>query len=210
MLPLLLAGLPLFLQAESDSALLPDGRQKIELRPSERNPFAQQVVAETAPTTLQEGATEESRLRKILRAVKISGISGKPGHKQVLLGSIIIKPGDTLPPILKNQFERLVVVSVDDSNIVLAFGEKDTAVDARKIVLPIGIKPEVTQFMYGEAFEQLVKIGPGGKIDAPPITNQGAVDFIKGSQDADLKNMADRDVDLMGVVTNAENSDKKE
>ncbi|MFZ4777214.1 MAG: hypothetical protein ACOYM3_17745 [Terrimicrobiaceae bacterium] len=207
---LLLAGFPLCLQASGDISLQPEGRQKVELRPSERNPFTQQVSVEAPVAETKEGTTEESRLRSILRAIKISGISGKPGHKQVLLGSLIIKPGDTLPKLLSNQFEDLRVVSVDDASIILAFVERDSSADARQIILPIAIKPEVTQFMYGEAFEKLVKVGANGQIDAPPLSNQGADDFLKGSQEADLKNMADRDVQLMGVIHDAEPAEKKE
>lgn len=209
-LVLLCAGIPCSLQASDDMGLQPEGRQKVELRPSERNPFTQQVSVEAPPTESDEGTTEESRLRSILRAVKIGGISGKPGRKHVLLGSLIIKPGDTLPPILNNQFEVLRVVSVDDASIILAFVERDKSQDARQVVLPIAIKPEVTQFMYGEAFEKLIKVGDNGQIDAPPLTNQGVDDFLKGSQQADLKNMADRDVQLMGVVHDSEPAEKQE
>jgi hypothetical protein len=199
---------PLLLRASSDSSLLPDGRQRAELRPSERNPFAQQITPEAAPATTQEGATEESRLRRILRAIKIGGVSGTAGHKQVLLGSLILKPGTVLPPILKNQFESLRVLSVDDTSVVLAFVERDPSVESRQIVLPYRIQPEVTQVMYGEAFEELTKVGPSGKIEAPPLTLQGANDLLKGSREAELRNMADRDVQLMGVITNAEKSTK--
>ena len=199
---------PLWVQASSDPTLFPDGRQKVDLRASERNPFAQQIAPEMPPPTTQEGTTEESRLRKLLRAMKIAGVSGNPGNKQVLLGSLILKPGTILPPILKNQVEVLKVLSVDDTAVVLAFVERDKSAAARKIVLPFRIKPEVTQVMYGEAFEELTKVTPGGKIEAPPLTLRGADDLLKGSREADLRNMAERDVELMGVITHAENSNK--
>lgn len=195
---------PLCLRASSDSSLLPEGRQRVELRSSERNPFAQQITQEVAPTTTQEGTTEESRLRRIFRAIKIGGASGTSGNKQVLLGSLILKPGTILPPILKNQIESLRVLSVDDTSVVLAFVERTPSVESRQIVLPYRIQPEVTQLMYGEALEKLAKVGPGGKIEAPPLTLPGADAFLKASTEAELRNMADRDVDLMGVVTNAE------
>lgn len=195
--------------ASSDPSLLPDGRQRVELRPSERNPFAQQIAPEVAPTTTQEGTTEDSRLRKIFRAMKIGGASGKAGEKRVLLGSLIVKPGDTLPPILNNQLEMLRVLSVDDSSIVLAFVEKDPAASARQIVLGYKLKPEVSRVMFGEAFEELTKVGPSGKIDAPPLTIQGVNDLLKGSREADLRNMADRDIQMMGVVQDVEPTEKK-
>ncbi|MCK9589923.1 MAG: hypothetical protein WC076_07860 [Terrimicrobiaceae bacterium] len=207
LLLLLLFSLPV--HASSDPSLLPDGRQGVELRPSERNPFAQQIAPEVAPTTTQEGATEDSRLRRIFRAMKIGGASGKAGEKRVLLGSLIVKPGDTLPPILNNQIEMLRVLSVDDSSIVLAFVEKDPSASARQIVLGYKLKPEVSRVMFGEAFEELTKVGPGGKIDAPPLTIQGVNDLLKGSREADLRNMADRDVQMMGVVQDVKPTEKK-
>lgn len=199
---------PLLLRASNDPSLFPDGRQRAEMRPNERNPFAQQITVEEAPANPQEGASEEARLRRIFRAMKVGGVSGSADHQQVLLGSLIIKPGATLPPILKNQSEKLRVLSVGDGGVVLAFVERDPSLAARQIALPIGIKPEVTQMMIGEAFEALTKVGPSGKIEAPPLTIQGADDFLKGSKEANLRNMADRDVQLMGVITNADKPTK--
>ena len=201
---------PLCAHASSDPSLFPDGRQKLELPSSERNPFVQQIAPEAAPAaSAQEGTTEEARLRRIFRAMKIGAVSGTPDSKQVLLGSLILKPGRTLPPLLKNQFETLRVLSVDDTSVVLAFVERDHSASARQIILPYGIKPEVTQVMFGEAFEKLTQVGPNGKIDAPPLTMQGVEEFLSGSREADLRNMADRDVQMMGVVTNADNSKKE-
>ncbi len=199
---------PLLLRASGDPSLYPDGRQKVELRPTERNPFAQQIAPEVVQANPQEGATEEARLRRILRAMKIGGVSGTPGDRRALLGSLILKPGDIVPQILKNQFEALRVLSVDETAVVLAFVERDSAVSARQIVLPLAIKPGVSQVMVGEAFEELTKVGPSGKIVAPPLTIQGVDDLLKGSREADLRNMADRDVQMMGVITNAENAKK--
>ncbi|MBE2205753.1 MAG: hypothetical protein IAE94_15585 [Chthoniobacterales bacterium] len=197
---------PLLLHAATDSSLFPDGRQRVELRPTERNPFTQQIAVQTTPTTAQEGTSEESRLRRILRAMKVNAVSGSKGGKRVLLGSLILEPGNKLPPILKDQAETLRVQSIEDSVIILAFVERDPAVDPRQIVLPFALKPVVSRMMLGDAFEDLAKIGPSGRIDAPPLTHPGVGDFLKGSQEADLRNLADREVQMMGVVTNAEES----
>lgn len=205
----LFSGMPPNLCSASDSTLLPDGRQKVELKPAERNPFIQQIVEETAQANPQAGTSEESHLRRIFRAIKLGGISGKTGKKQALLGSLIIKPGDILPPLLKNQFEVLRVVSVDDSAIVLGFVDKDSQASVRQIVIPFNMKPTVSRVMYGEAFEELTKVDANGKIDAPPLTNPGVDDFLKGSMETDLKNVTERDVKMMGVGSNAENSNPK-
>ncbi|MEI8310935.1 MAG: hypothetical protein WCH98_09280 [Verrucomicrobiota bacterium] len=207
----------MLLRAASDPSLFPDGRQRAELRPQERNPFAQQITVEEAPANPQEGASEEARLRRILRAMKIGGVSGTSDQRRVLLGSLILKPGTTLPPILKNQSETLRVLSVDDRAVVLAFVERDPSLAARQIALPIGIKPEVTQVMIGDVFEDLTKVGASGKIkesaatsspDPKQLTNQGVDDLLSASREANLRNMADRDVQMMGVITNADRPTK--
>jgi len=187
--------------AASESLLYPDGRQVLDVRSNERNPFVQQLVEPSSTTTSpQEGASEEARLRRILKAVKISGGASKSGHRQLLLGSLILKPGVILPPLLSNQSEALRVISVDDSSLTLEFVEKDPSSDARKILIPFDLKPEVTQFLYGEAVEELAQIGPRGQTKMPPLTAGGVTEILKGSQDAELQNIADRDVKLMGVV----------
>ena len=200
---------PIGLRAASDSSLLPEGRQKLDVLPSERNPFSAQVAEIATSSTQHEGTTEESRLRRILRAMKVGGISGKPGSQHVLLGSLIIKPGDILPPLLDNQAEVLRVVSIEDNSLVLAFIERDASTEVRRIILPLGgLEPTVTQMMYGEAFEELTKMEASGKIDVPPLTLPGVDDFLKGSRGSDLHNVTDRDVQMMGVVRDAENAEK--
>lgn len=195
------ATLPLNCPGAVDSLLFPDGRQVLDVRTTERNPFAQQIAEPPIATANpQEGVSEEARLRRILRAVKVNGVSGTSGKHQVLLGSLILKPGVILPPLISNQIEVLRVVSVDETSMTLEFVEKDPAVDARKIVLPFNLKPEVTQFLYGEAVEDLAQIGPKGQTQLPPLSSEGVSEIVKGSQDAELKSMADRDVKLMGVV----------
>jgi len=180
----------------------------VDLLATERNPFIQQVTPEAAATTTPSVATEESRLRAIFRAIKIGGVSGTAGRRQALLGSLILKPGAVLPPVLKNQFEVLKVLSVDDSEVVLAFVERDASAESRQIVLPFRLKPEVARVMYGEAFQELTKIGATGKIELPPLTLQGVDDFLRGSQEADLRNMVDRDVRMTGAGSNAKDFQK--
>lgn len=194
--------------AASESLLYPDARQVLEVRGNERNPFIQQIAEPTSVAAPQEGVTEEARIRRILRAVKISGVSGSPGNRQLLLGSLILKPGFVLPPLLNNQAEVLRVVSVDESSITLEFVEKDPAADARKVVLSFDLKPEVNQFLYGEAVEELAQIGPKGQPKMPPLTAGGVTEILKGSQDAELQNIADRDVKLMGVVRDEQDPKK--
>ena len=196
---------PLLLHASSDPSLYPDGRQRVELRPTERNPFAQQIAPEVVPANPQEGATEEARLRRILRAMKIGGVSGPTDHKQALLGSLILKPGKTLPQLLNNQIEVLRVLSVNDNAVMIEFVDKDPSVAARQIFLPFAIKPEVRQFMYGDAVEEVTKAGVEGPPNLEPAKYQdplAARQILKNIQDAEQNRSSDK---LMGVVPDAKN-----
>lgn len=188
--------------------LLPDGRPTVDVRAGERNPFAQQAVQEQALPASTESVSEEVRLRKVLRALKIGGTSvGKDGPR-ALLGSIILQPGETLPPLIRNQAEVLRVVSVEESSLTLAFVERDPTADARKVVLPFSMKPEVASFMYGEAVESLLQMGPKGLSKLPPLKNPDVAEILKSTQEVDLKGMAARDIELMGVVRDDEKSEQ--
>ena len=201
---------PLLLRAAIDPSLYPDGRKKVEVRPAESIPFAQQIVQEAPAIAPQEGATEEARLRRILKAMKIGGVSKGLGDKQVLLGSLILKPGKTLPPLLNNQIEVLRVLSVNDNTVVLEFVEKDPAVAARQLFLPFEIKAEVRQFMYGDAVEEVAKAGVAPQPNLPQAANPPDPvirSILANSQEAEQIRNSDK---LMGVDPNAEDKKKTE
>jgi hypothetical protein len=185
-------------------SLMPDERATIQLQPKERNPFAQAAAPERTITTAQESASEDARLRRILGALKIAGTSRADGKSRVLLGSLIVSVGEILPPIIGNQVEVLRVVSVDDSKLTLAFVERDSSADPRKIELPINMKPVVSQFLYGEAVESLLGITRDAAPKLPALDTPAVKEVIKVSQDLDLQNVAERNTKLMGGVRDAE------
>lgn len=188
--------------AAADALLFPDGRQTVEVRPNERNPFGQQVAPEVQSTSAgtQEAVSEESRLRRILRALKISGVSGQGSSRRALIGSLILKPGDPLPPLITNQAESLRVAAVDDSQVILEFIERDPAAESRKIILFYGLQPTVAQFLFGEAVEELAQIGAKGQSQMPALTSPRVTEILQKAQDAELKSLVDRNVRMMGVI----------
>jgi len=209
-IPALLGGLgaaflilsPPAVLAAADALLFPDGRQTMEVRTNERNPFGQQVTPEVQSTgaAAQESVSEESRLRRILRALKISGVSGQGTSRRALIGSLILAPGDPLPPLITNQAESLRVAGVDDSQITLEFIEKDPAAESRKIVLYYSLKPTVAQFLFGEAVEELAQIGAKGQTQMPPLTSPKVTEILQKAQEAELKSLVDRNIRMMGVI----------
>ena len=201
---------PLLLRAQSAPQLLPGGRQSVVVPPISRIPFAQQVAPEAPPTNPQEGATEEARLRRILQTMKIGGVSGNSDQKQVLLGPLILKPGNALPQIIKNQSEVIRVVSVSDNLVVLEFVSKDLSASARELYIPFGINPEVRQFMYGDAVEEVVKAGVAPQPNLPQAANPPDPvirSILTINPEAEQKRSSDK---LMGVFPNAEDSKKTE
>ena len=201
---------PLLLQAQSSPQLLPGGRHSVVVPPIPKIPFAQQTIPEAPPINAQEGATEEARLRRILQTMKIGGVSGNSDQKQALLGPLILKPGNTLPKIIKNQIEEIRVVSVSDNLVVLEFLKQDPSSATRELYIPFGINPEVRQFMSGDAAEALTKAG----VAAPPELPQAAnppdpviLSILTNSQEAERKRSTNK---LMGVVPNAEDKKKTE
>lgn len=198
--------------AAKDPALLPDGRESIEIRTGERNPFSVQIVQEKGPVepSETEGLSEEARIRRILGALRVTGASLGPGRMQAMLGSMIVRPGDQLPPLIQNQSERLNVLSFEDGLITLAFVERDPSAEARRIVIPVKMKPTVTQFIFGEAVESLVQIDSKGRSALPALDNPAVIQVLSGSQKTEVHSLTERDVNLMGVVQDAKAQDKQE
>ena len=186
---------------------MPTGRTPITLQPGTRNPFGQAVTAQE-PTTIEATETEESRLRRIIGFIKVGGVSGTPEKRQVLLGSLILKPGDTLQPLIEGQVEVLHVKSIASDFVLLNFVEKDASVEPREVRIPIKMAPRVTQMLYGEATEHLLSAAPkvAHPSSIPALPLKGVQDFIEGSKQADLLNVTIRKVELMGGGKDAEPS----
>lgn len=196
--------------AAGDKLLFPDGRQALEVRPGERNPFGQQIAPEVQSTTAgtQDTVSEESRLRRILRALKISGASSQGSSRRILIGSLILKPGDPLPPLITNQAESLRVLSVDESQVILEFIDKDPTAETRKITLFYALDPTVSQFLFGEAVEELAQIGAKGQAQIPTLTSPAVSEILQKAEAAELKNLVDRNIRMMGVIQDEQASPK--
>ncbi len=198
--------------ALSDPSLLPEGREAIEIRSGERNPFAVQIVQEkgAAEPSATEGLSEEARIRRILGTLRVTGATMGPGKKQALMGSLIVKPGDTLPALLNNQSEVLKVLSLENGIITLVFHERDPSAEPRRIMVPVNLRPTVTQFLFGEAVENLAQIDLKGRSTLPPLTNPAVTEVLSGSQASEVQGLTEREVTLMGVVHDAKPQQEEE
>jgi len=192
--------------ASAQNSLLPTGRTPAVLQPNARNPFGQAVTAQE-PATIEATETEETRLRRIIGFIKVGGVSGTPDKLRVLLGSLILKSGDTMPPLIEEQKERLQVKGITKDAVELSFVETDPSIDPRLVRIPIMTPPRVAHMFYGEAVENLVSIAPKPAQKAlASVPLKGVQDFIEDSKAIDLRNVTDRKVEMMGVVKDAEQS----
>ncbi len=199
----LLAALIGAVDAGAQNALLPQGREPTVLAPGTRNPFGQAVTAQET-TVMESTETEEMRLRRILGGIKVGGVSGTPEHLRVLLGSLILKPGDTLPQLVEDQQEVIRVASISGSMVELAFVDKEAGAELRLIRIPIKTPPRVTEMLYGEALERLTSTGSAPPAKGGGLPLKGVQDFLEGSKQAELLNVTERKFELMGVPNDAE------
>lgn len=190
-------------QPAIDPDLLPAGRTFIEVRDAERNPFGQPAV--TAPSALPEQEeSEEARLRRILGALKVAGISGSGSETRALVGTLILEKGRTLPNLLRDQSEKIVVTSVDEKSVVLSFVEQDATIEPRRITLTVDVAPRVDQMLFGEAVEKVVGIGKDGSTSLGKLPFPGVERTLKGAEESELQGLSTRKFELMGETRNAQ------
>ena len=183
----------------TDQELLPGGRQSIVLREGERNPFGQAPVALVQEIEeKQVTETEEIRLRKILGSIKVGGRSSHGKSTSLLLGSLILKEGDQLPPLVENQTEILKISTISDKEAVLSFYERDRTAEPRHIIIPLSMKPKVSSLLYGAVVKSLVPTGKDGRPSLEKLKMDNVDVFLKGTRASDLQSLAERQFEMMG------------
>jgi hypothetical protein len=121
---------------------LPGEKRPDLLRPKERNPFSRREAKAVEVTADRE--SEESRIRAILSSTSVTGIIRGSGEVKALLGSLVLKEGKLVPPLIEGQTERLVVGSITRTAIEINFVEMDDHAEPRKIVVPIDLRPRIS------------------------------------------------------------------
>jgi hypothetical protein len=120
---------------------LPGEKIPEQILPKERNPFTRRDDKPTEIATDRE--SEESKLRAILHAMSVTGIVRGGTSDKVLLGSLILKTGGPVPPLLKGQTERLVVAAITDKQVEIQFVETEASTEPRRISIPIDLHPHI-------------------------------------------------------------------
>lgn len=127
--------------------LLPETKVPLIVPEGERNPFAVKAapVAQVVPTDQE---SEESRLRGLLSALKVTGFSDGAGGASVLLGPYLLRPGELVPPLMRHQTERIQVAAITRGRIELVFLEPQDRPPSRRLTIQFSTEPKV-RFLLG-------------------------------------------------------------
>ena len=182
------------------SAMEPQKREPATVVEGERNPFG---LVSLPPEEVEEvselaSETEEMRIRRILANMRISGVSGAPGSYRIVLGSMQLKEGQTLPKLFADQAEVLTVQSIGEREIVLAFVEKAPGLPARTIGLGYDLTPRPQSLLPGELFKKLVPFTSKGSPDLKPLEVPAVKAIAEGAEKSGLQGLTERSHELMG------------
>lgn len=126
--------------AVSPVGLLPDDKVSIVVAEGERNPFGKTSPKAEAAAALDN---EEVRIRSVIDHLPMAGVIESRTGKRVLLGSLILEEGKTLPPVVAGQKERVQVVSISEEKIELVFLESNGEAGSRRIMVWPSLATEV-------------------------------------------------------------------
>jgi hypothetical protein len=182
------------------SAMEPEKREPAKVLEGERNPFGLVALPPEEVEEIQtiQAETEEMRLRRILGNMRISGVSGTDGNYRVVLGSLHLRQGDTLPKLFANQAEVLRVSSITDREVVLSFSEKSADLPPRSIGLAYDLKPRPQSLLAGELFQKLVPFTAKGAPDLKPVEVPVVTAIGEAAEASQLQGYTERSFELMG------------
>ena len=180
------------------SALRPDRRGEIVVPDGERNPFglvAAPPAEEEEQQVLEE--TEEMKIRRILGNMRVSGLSGAPGAYTALLGNLVLRQGEKLPRLFRDQGEAVIVHSITDREVLLAFEEKNPELPPRFVGIAVSLAPSVESLLAGETFRKVVTFDPKGRVTLPPLALPSVKAVVDGIEATKAQGLYDRGYELM-------------
>lgn len=119
--------------------ILPDEKNPEVVKADENNPF--EAVADKS---IKEGDTEENRVRDILLSMPAKGGGSGPNGMRVMLGSIRLEAGQTVPSVLPDQQVKLQVKSITPTQIEMVWVEKKpTGLPPKPFVINVDVSPRI-------------------------------------------------------------------
>jgi hypothetical protein len=166
------------------TALEPGRRQPKDVKPGARNPFGLLAVPppEEEETEVKiKVETEEMKIRRILGNMRVAGLAGEPGNYRVMVGSMKLAKGDTVPRLFANQSEVLRVEDITDRQIVLSFVERKQQNDLppRTMGLGIDLAPRVRSLLPGEVFTSVIKFDEKGAQAMEPLRTEAVESIVQ-------------------------------
>lgn len=131
--------------------ILPSSKRGSRIDVAERNPYAARTVEKTRG---EDATSEASQIIRILEGLRIRGLSrDRNGNiRTVLYGDLRLTQGTMLPQLLPNQNDELIVSSVTNEEIELAWlneaGNREA--DGRKLLIAIELEPKVQIVLPGQ------------------------------------------------------------
>jgi hypothetical protein len=151
------APLSLFAQADAETKeeiryqlILPDEKVPEQIKPTEHSPFTKQVE----PQQNENVNSEHNMVMSKLMAMKASGIVNKDSDYSVLLGSLQLKRGEIVPPVIPNQSVQVKVNSITPEAIDFVWVDEKMSkrgLSAATFSIKLDMKPRITVILPGAA-----------------------------------------------------------
>lgn len=132
------------------SLILPNQKTSEQVKEGERNPFTK--ANQGVQNMDANGTTEENEIRDRLARLRVVGVS--PGQRglRVMLGDMVLEPGEDVPQVLPEQTLSLRVGAISSRAIELVWVEKKpTGLPARTLTIPVDLRPYVRSILKGQA-----------------------------------------------------------
>jgi hypothetical protein len=137
--------------------IMPDDKVAEPVKGAERNPFGKSPEQLQAGLNGNKGTTEENNIREHLEKLRIVGISPGPKGLRVMLGNMVLDPGDTVPPVVPDQTLVLRVGRISRQAIDLVWVEKKpSGMPERVLTLPVDLTPTVRYALPGSGHEKAI------------------------------------------------------
>lgn len=132
------------------SLILPNQKTSEQVKEGERNPFTK--VNQDAQNLDAAGTTEENEIRDRLAKLRVVGVSPGVRGLRVMLGDMVLEPGEDVPQVLPEQTLSLRVGTISPRAIELVWVEKKpTGLPARTLTIPVDLRPYVRSILKGQA-----------------------------------------------------------
>jgi hypothetical protein len=151
------APLSLYAQAEPKDKeeiryqlILPDEKVPEQIKPTEHSPFTKEVE----PQQNENVNSEHNLVMSKLTSMKASGIVNQDAEYSVLLGSLKLKRGEIVPPVIPNQSVQVKVNSITPEAIDFVWVDEKMSkrgLSAATFSIKLDLKPRITVILPGGA-----------------------------------------------------------